>query len=72
MKNFVLEPNRIVDFGTVIYKLSKPGNVGNTVKTNHVAAMNRCLSDKVYHVLSEGYKCITLGGDHSLAVGKWI
>lgn len=42
----------------------------NLKNIEHVAGCCKELSDKVHQVLSDGRVCLTLGGDHSIAIGK--
>lgn len=50
---------------------SSPDDVGPAGERHHNAVLeyNRSLSAAVTRVLSDGRVCVTLGGDHSIAIG---
>uniref|UniRef100_A0A182K929 Arginase n=1 Tax=Anopheles christyi TaxID=43041 RepID=A0A182K929_9DIPT len=62
----------IKDFGDIQYEaLNFQGRkVGNMKKLEHVASCSRNLSHQVAEVLDDDRLCITLGGDHAIAIGS--
>lgn len=62
----------ILDYGDIqLEPLSKDSLLfpPNMLNYHEVIKTMRNLTDKVYEVLSDQRMCITLGGDHSLAIG---
>lgn len=64
----------VKDYGNVEYH---PVDVGgrtpnnlDKIKLEHFAGCTQILSEQVESVIRSGRKCITLGGDHSIAVGS--
>lgn len=69
--NILIEFVDIVDYGDI--KLGEPTQLPNPPNMHNyheVVNTMRNLSDKVFQVLSDGRLCVTLGGDHSLAIGS--
>lgn len=66
----------VKDYGDVHYDLSNSSDVklegeyGRIKELNHVAACNQALADKIEQIINDGRMPISLGGDHSIAIGN--
>ncbi|XP_052563992.1 arginase, hepatic [Culex pipiens pallens] len=62
----------IRDYGDIRYEaLNLQGRLAaNMKKLEHVASCTRFLSERVTQVLNEERLCLTLGGDHAIAIGS--
>ncbi|XP_055595716.1 arginase, hepatic [Uranotaenia lowii] len=62
----------IRDFGDIRYEALDLAGRGasNMKKLEHVASCTKLLSQRVAQVLQEDRLCLTLGGDHAIAVGS--
>lgn len=60
------------DYGDVVYNIEQNDTISaeNMIELNAVSQCNYELSRKVQRVLSDGRMCITLGGDHAIAIGS--
>lgn len=60
----------IHDYGNVAYKvLDRHESIPNMKEYNEMVSCNKEVSRKVEQLLRDGHICLTLGGDHSIAVG---
>ncbi len=66
----------IKDYGDIDYKIEADSawnrSVDNMNKLEHVSFCCKALSEKVQQILKDGRTCISLGGDHSIAIGMSI
>ncbi|XP_065079361.1 arginase-1 [Ochlerotatus camptorhynchus] len=62
----------IRDYGDIQYEaLNLPGRMAtNMKKLEHVASCTKLLSHRVTQVLNDDRLCLTLGGDHAIAIGS--
>lgn len=62
----------IKDYGNIEYELMKPSGrkIDNLKELGHVAACNKKLTHKIEEILNDNRMPITLGGDHSIAIGS--
>jgi len=69
----VLETINIKDYGDITPKKNNKQETScakNMLKLNDVSCFTSELSDACYTILNDQRMCITLGGDHSIAIGK--
>jgi arginase len=62
----------VKDYGDVHYELTSSNGrkINNLRELKHVAAYNKALADKVEEIANDNRMTITLGGDHSIAIGS--
>ncbi|CAO1408171.1 unnamed protein product, partial [Diamesa tonsa] len=62
----------IKDYGNMEYELMKPSGrkIDNLKELGHVASCNKKLAHKIEEILNDNRMPITLGGDHSIAIGS--
>lgn len=60
----------IKDYGDIEVQEIPDGHVENMLQLAHVSACTKELSLKVTSVLQNNRICVTIGGDHSIGIGK--
>ncbi|KAG5889603.1 hypothetical protein JTB14_024024 [Gonioctena quinquepunctata] len=62
----------IKDYGNITYKVIEgiEKNISNMKEYAHIASCNEKLSTQVEKIIRDGRICLTLGGDHAIAVGS--
>lgn len=64
-------PNlHVNDYGDVTYTIPTPTSIENLKNWSDVVACNNALSNKVKSIIESDQLCLTLGGDHSVALGS--
>lgn len=70
----ISESLNIKDYGDIEYKIETDSTWHRTVenmdKLDQVSFCCKALSQKVQEILKDGRTCISLGGDHSIAIGS--
>ncbi|XP_020309099.2 arginase-1-like [Oncorhynchus kisutch] len=61
----------VKDYGNVTFEeVANDEPIGNVKRPRAVGSANQRLSAAVHAVKNDGYTCVMLGGDHSLAIGS--